>query len=68
MQIYVMCISTIWRILIVFNSKTCCEFSFDLFIYLGFNITFNTVQGTSRRVVLWAEETSTYSWCQGSVL
>ena len=34
-----------------------------LFIYLGFNIAFNTfVQVISRWVVLWAEETSTYSW------
>ena len=30
------------------------------------NDAFNTV--ISRRVVLWAEKTSTYSWCQGSVL
>ena len=42
---------------------------FDIgFIYLGFYVAFNTVQVISRRVVLWAEETSTYSWCQGSVL
>ena len=34
----------------------------NLFIYLGFNIAFNTVWVISRRVVLWAEETSTYSW------
>ena len=31
-------------------------------IYLGFNAAFNTVQVISRRVVLWAEEISTYSW------
>ena len=32
-------------------------------IYLGFYVTFNTVQVISHRViVLWAEETSTYSW------
>ena len=31
------------------------------FIYLGFYITFNTVQVISRRVVGRAEETSTYS-------
>ena len=30
-----------------------------LFIYLGFNVTFNTVQVISRRVVGRAEETST---------
>ena len=30
------------------------------FIYFGFYITFNTVQGISQWVVLWAEETSTY--------
>ena len=32
------------------------------FIYLGFHITFNTAKVISRQVVLWAEETSTYSW------
>ena len=32
-----------------------------LFIYLGFNVSFNTVQVISRRVVGRAEETSTYS-------
>ena len=31
----------------------------DLFIYLGFNVAFNTVQVISRRVVGRAEETST---------
>ena len=31
------------------------------FIYLGFYVTFNTVQVISRRVVGRAEETSTYS-------
>ena len=36
-----------------------CRLWFD--IYLGFNITFNTVYVISRQVVLWAEETSTYS-------
>ena len=34
----------------------------NLFIHLGINITFNTVHVISRRVVLWAKETSTYSW------
>ena len=34
---------------------------FILFIYLGFYVTFNTVQVISRRVVGRAEETSTYS-------
>ena len=34
----------------------------NLFIYLEFYIAFNSVQVISRRVVLWAEETSTYSW------
>ena len=33
-----------------------------VFIYLGFYITFNTVQVISRQVVGRAEETSTYSW------
>ena len=33
-----------------------------LFIYLGFNAAFNSEYVMSRRVVLWAEETSTYSW------
>ena len=32
-----------------------------MFIYLGFYVTFNTVQVISRRVVGRAEETSTYS-------
>ena len=35
--------------------------SFNLFIYLGFYVAFNTVQVISRRVVGRAEETSTYS-------
>ena len=34
----------------------------DLFVYLDFNVAFNTVQVISQRVVLWTEETSTYSW------
>ena len=34
----------------------------------GVYVAFNTVQVISRQVVLWAEETSTYSWCQGFVL
>ena len=34
---------------------------FDLFIYLGFYVAFNTVQVISRRVVGREEETSTYS-------
>ena len=33
-----------------------------LFIYLGFYVSFNTVQVISRRVVGRAEKTSTYSW------
>ena len=34
-----------------------------IFIYLfGFYVALNTVQVISRRVVLWVEETSTYSW------
>ena len=37
-----------------------------LLIYLGFYIAFNTVQVTSQRVVLWAEETSTVG--QGALL
>ena len=39
-------------------------------IYLGFYVAFNTVVSghMARQVVLWAEETSTDSWCQGSVL
>ena len=32
---------------------------FDLFIYLGFYVAFNTVQVISRRVVGRAQETST---------
>ena len=35
---------------------------YNLFIYFGFYVTFNTVQVISRRVVGRAEETSTYSW------
>ena len=34
----------------------------NLFIYLGFYVTFNTVQVISQPIVLWAEETSRYSW------
>ena len=34
---------------------------FELFIYLGFYVAFNTVQVISRQVVGRAEETSTYS-------
>ena len=34
----------------------------NLFTYLDFNVTFSTVQVISWQVVLWAEETSTYSW------
>ena len=33
-----------------------------LFIYLGVYVAFNVVQVISRWVVLWTEETSTYSW------
>ena len=32
------------------------------FIYLGFYVTFNTVQVISRQVVRRAEETSTHNW------
>ena len=42
-----------------------------LFIYLGFYVTFNTVQVISRRVVGRAEETSTYSssgFCTGQII
>ena len=35
---------------------------FLIFIHLGFNVTFNSVQVISRRVVLYTEETNTYSW------
>ena len=35
------------------------RFEACLFVYLGFNVTFNTVQVISRRVVGRAEETST---------
>ena len=33
-----------------------------LSIYVDFYDAFNTVQVISQQVVLWAEETSTYSW------
>ena len=39
----------------------CTQFWIYLFIYLGFYVAFNTVQVISRRVVVRAEETSTYS-------
>ena len=39
-----------------------------LFVYLGFYVTYNTVYFILQKVVLWAEETSTYSWCQCSLL
>ena len=35
---------------------------YDLFISLGFYVTFNTVQVISRWVVVCTEETSTYNW------
>ena len=43
------------------NFKQFKTFVCDLFIYLGFFVTFNTVQVISRRVIGRAEETSTYS-------
>ena len=33
-----------------------------LFIYVGFNVPFNTAYVISQSVAFWAEETSTYSW------
>ena len=39
------------------------KFSKQYLIYLfGFKVAFNTVKVISQPVVLWAEETSTYSW------
>ena len=38
------------------------QLSAEVCIYLWFHVTFNTVQVISQWVVLWAEETSTYSW------
>ena len=35
---------------------------FFIYLFGVFYVAFNTVQVISRRVVLWAEETSTYSW------
>ena len=45
------------------NIGTITDVGYELivFIYLGFYVTFNTVQVISRRVVGRAEETSTYS-------
>ena len=41
----------------------CIKYNFFSVIYLfGVYFTFNSVQVISRQVVLWAEETSTYSW------
>ena len=40
------------------------QYIFEIFLFylFGFYVTFNTVQVISRRVVFWAEETSTSSW------
>ena len=43
----------------VFKEKKHTNENFIYFIYLGFNVAFNTVQVISRRVVGRAEETST---------
>ena len=40
----------------------CSTHIIQFFIYLGFYITFNTVQVISRWIVLGTEETRTYSW------
>ena len=47
-----------------FSKRITCELSNSvyLFIYLGFNAGFNTVQVISQRIVGRAEETTTYSW------
>ena len=47
--------------LYVGNNKVYVVDTLHLFIYLGFYVTFSTVQVISRRVVGRAEETSTYS-------
>ena len=44
---------SIIKVFTLIKSQTC------LFVYLGFNVAFNTVQVISRRVVGRAEETST---------
>ena len=44
------------------STNLCQICSEKVYIYLGFYIAFTTVQVISRRIVLWAEETSTYSW------
>ena len=46
---------------ILFHIIILCKVPPLYFIYLGFYVTFNTVQVISRRVVGRAEETSTYS-------
>ena len=46
----------------VVHKTTRMPCTLNLFIYLEFYITFNTVQVISRQVVGRAEETSTYSW------
>ena len=50
------------KVLVMANFHHIQQILYILFILFGFYITFNTVQVISRRVVLWAEETSTYSW------
>ena len=35
---------------------------YSFIVYLGFNVSFNTVQVISQQVVLSSGETSTYSW------
>ena len=41
-----------------FMTLPSCHINDD--IYLAFNVTFNTVQITSKQMVLWAEETTTF--------
>ena len=55
----------IWHVTVgnnEYHPQYCLHMRQNLFIYLGFHVTSNTVQTISRLVVLWAEETSTYSW------
>ena len=39
------------------STKAFWLFYLNVFIYLGFNIAFNTVQVILQKIVLWAEET-----------
>ena len=58
-SIFLMNFNTIFKTLKFMKSCTKSIITKKVFVYLGFNVAFNTVQVISRRVVGRAEETST---------